>query len=107
MIQINKQLQRPDKGTLASGSLINYTAKFLQDDLTIVYDLTHWFNQAAKDDPQWLPVAKITNFEYRLSRVCTAEEWALLDDSGAPLQVEEWLEEIIDGKIGDGFTEIV
>lgn len=108
MIKINKQLQRPDKGTLSSGSLINYTARFLQDSLTVVYDLTHWFNQLAKDDPeQWKPVASITNFEYRLKKVCTPEEWASLEDAGSPELVEGWLKEIIDSKIGVGNTEII
>ena len=106
MIQINKQLQRPDKGTLSAGSLINYSARFLDEQLTIVYDLTHWFNQAAKEDG-WLPVAGVTNFSYRLSKVCTPEEWAKLDDAGSAEMVQQWLVDIINEKIGDGFTEIV
>jgi len=110
MIKINKQLQRPDKGTLSAGSLINYTARFLQDELTVVFDLTHWFNELAKEEAKeegWLPVAKITNFDYRLSRICTVEEWQKLDDARASTMVEGWLKEIIDNKIGVGYTEIV
>ena len=109
-IKINKQLQRPDKGTLSAGSLINYTARFLQDELTVVFYLTHWFNELAKEEAKekgWLPVAKITNFDYRLSRICTIEEWQKLDDAGASKMVEGWLKEIIDNKIGIGYTEIL
>jgi len=107
MIVINKQLQRPDKGMVSTGSIINYTARFLEENLTVVFDLTHWFSEAAKTEGGWLPINRITNFSYIQMKECTAEEWALLDDAGSVALVEGWLKEIIDEKIGTGFTEIV
>lgn len=107
MIKINKQLQRPDKGTLSSGSIIDYNTKFIGESMTVIYMLTHWFNELARTEEGWLPVAGITNFSYRQTKVCTPEEWALLDDAGATALVQDWLKEIIDSKIGVGNTEIV
>ena len=106
MIKITKELQRPDKGIVPTDSLVNYTARFLQDELTVVFDLVHWLNQEAKDG-EWLPIPKVIEFDYRLSRLCTVEEWMKLDDAGASSMVEEWLKEVIDGKIGVGYTEIL
>jgi len=110
MIQINKQLQRPDKGTLSSGSIIDYTAQFIGAKKVIRFNLTHWFNLAAKDAPKedgWMPVAGITNFKYVQLRECTDEEWLSLDDAGSAVMVEGWLKEIIDSKIGVGNTVII
>jgi hypothetical protein len=110
MIQINKQLQRPDKGTLSSGSIIDYTAQFIGSKKTIRFNLTHWFNLIAKDtaaEDGWLPVAGITNFKYIQLRECTDAEWDSLDDAGSAVMVQDWLKEIIDSKIGAGNTEII
>ncbi len=107
MIQINKQLQRPDKGTLSSGSIIDYTAQFIGSKKTIRFNLTHWFNLIAKDEDGWLPVAGITNFRYIQLRECTDEEWDSLDNEGSAVMVQDWLKEIIDEKIGAGNTEII
>jgi len=110
MIKINKQLQRPDKGTLSSDSIIDYTAQFIGDRKIIRFNLIHWFNLAAKDAPKedgWLPVAGITNFKYIQLRECTDEEWDSLDNAGSAVMVQDWLKEIIDSKIGVGNTEII
>lgn len=110
MIQINKQLQRPDKGTLSAGSLIDFKTIRSETDKSIRYNLTHWFNQAAKDAPKedgWLPVAVVKNFSYILRKECTDEEWLKLNDAGSTELVEGWLQDIIDSKIGDGNTEII
>jgi len=110
MIKINKQLQRPDKGTLSAGSIIDYNARFIGETMQVVYDLTHWFNELAKDTAKedgWLPVAGITNFSYKLVKDCTPEEWAKLNDVGSAQLVQEWLQELIDSKIGEGYTELI
>lgn len=109
-IKINKQLTRPDKGTLSAGSIIDFQTRFISDDLTVVFMLTHWFNQLAKDTAKeegWKPVAEIKNFSYKLPRKCTEEEWLKLNDAGSADMVEGWLKDIIDSKIGDGNTEII
>jgi len=107
MIKINKQLQRPDKGTLSAGSIIDYNAKFIGETKTVAYFLTHWFNELARTEEGWKPIAGIINFKYIQSKQCTDEEWALLDESGAAVLVQDWLVAIIDAEIGNGYTEIV
>ena len=110
MIKINKQLQRPDKGTLSSGSIIDYTAQFIGSKKVIRFNLTHWFNLAAKDAPKedgWLPVAGITEFKYTQLRECTDAEWDSLDNAGSAVMVQDWLKDIIDAKIGAGNTELI
>jgi len=107
MIQINKQLQRPDKGTLSAGSIIDFTTIFPTGTLSVRYNLTHWFNQLAKDEDGWLPVAEITNFSYILIKECTIAEYDKLNDAGSADLVQLWLKELIDSKIGAGNTEIV
>jgi hypothetical protein len=107
MIKIDKQLQRPDKGTLASGSIIDFTTIFPTGTLKVRYNLTHWFSEAAKSEGTWLPVAGVTNFPYVLIKECTEEEYAQLNDAGSADLVEVWLQELIDEKIGAGYTEII
>ena len=109
-IQINKQLNRPDKGVLAAGSIITYTSKENDDAKIVRYKLTHWYDQSAKDAPKedgWLPVAEITNFSYDIIKECTDEEYAQLDAAGSKQLKCDWLQEIIDSKIGANYTEII
>jgi hypothetical protein len=109
-ILINKQLQRPDKGTLSAGSVIDFNTKIVSETKTVVYFLRHWFNQLAKEtaaEDGWLPVNGVKNFSYRLAKECNDEEWEQLNGPGSPELVQEWLKEIIDSKIGVGYTEIV
>lgn len=111
MIQINKQLQRPDKGTLSSGSIIDYATQFIGgDDNVIRFNLRHWFNQLAKDthkEEGWRPVKKVNNFAYVQIKRCTDAEWESLNNEGSAVMVQEWLKELIDVELGDGFTEII
>jgi hypothetical protein len=110
MIKINKQLQRPDKGTLSAGSIIDYTTNFNGDKKIVRFNLTHWFNELAKEKAKedgWLPVQAITNFIYIQLKECTDEEWASLNDAGSAEMVELWLKDIIDAEIGNGSTEII
>ncbi len=109
-IKINKQLTRPDKGTLSAGSIIDFQTRFVTTELTVVFTLTHWFNQLAKDEAKtegWKPVQGVNNFKYKIARVCSMEEWVKLDEAGAVELVESWLKSILDGELGDGYTEII
>ena len=111
MIKINKQLQRPDKGTLSAGSIIDFSPQLIGGEKNIVrFNLTHWFNQLAKEtwkEEGWKPVAGIKNFKYTLLKECTSEEWESLNDEGSTLMIEGWLKELIDSELGDGYTEII
>jgi len=107
MIKIEKQLQRPDKGTLESGSIIDFTTIFPTGTLAVRYNLTHWFSELAKIEGTWLPVAGVTNFPYVLIKECNEEEYAQLNDAGSADLVEVWLQELIDAKIGAGYTTII
>ena len=107
MIKIEKQLQRPDKGTLSAGSLIDFTTIFPTGTLIVRYNLTHWFNELAKSEKQWLPIAGVINFDYTLMKECTEEEYAQLNEAGSADLVELWLQELIDAKIGIGYTSII
>ena len=107
MIKINKELQRPDKGTVSSGSIIDFTTIFPTGTLKVRYNLTHWFSELAKDEDEWLPVAGITNFSYVLIKECTEEEYSELNNAGSADLVEQWLKELIDAEIGANYTEII
>ncbi len=110
MIKINKQLQRPDKGTLSAGSILDYNTNFIGEGKIVRYNLTHWFNEIAKETSKedgWLPVQAITNFKYIQIKECTDEEWDSLNDAGSAVMVQDWLKEIIDAEIGEGYTEII
>jgi len=108
MIKINKQLQRPDKGMVSSGSIIYYTAQFIEEKKTIRFNLTHWFSLSAKETAEadgWLPIPKVKDFSYIQLKECTDEEWESLDDAGSAVLVKDWLKEIIESKIGIGNTK--
>lgn len=107
MIEITKKLQRPDKGTVSAGSIIDCKAIRYPEKLKVRYNLTHWFNKLAKEEEGWLPIQKITNFDYILIKECTEEEYAKLNDAGSFELEEQWLKELIDAKIGAGFTNTI
>jgi len=107
MIKIKKQLQRPDGGTVTSGSIIDYNSKFVGSNKTVNYFLTHYVNQAAIDSGKD-KIHAVTNFIYVQKKVCTDEEWiALNTHPNAGMQTQIWLQEIIDAAIGSGNTEII
>ena len=106
MIKINKQLDRPDGGKVPSGSLIQSEPMFKKEQLKVIWKLTHWLSQSAIDSDK-MPIPIITNFDYWITKQCTEEEFAKLNDAGSAELVENWLKEIIDASIGLGYTEIV
>lgn len=106
MIKINKQLQRPDGGTVSSGSLLDYNTRFIGNGKIISYDLTLYFSQSALDSGK-KKVPSVVNFKYRINKHCTEAEWLKLNDAGSADLVQEWLKDLIDIEIGQGFTEIV
>ena len=107
MIKINKQLQRPDGGTVSAGSIIDYNSKFIGKGMIISFQLMHHFSESAIEGGKPL-IPSITNFKYRLNKECTAEQWSeIFTQPDAGIYVETILKDLIDEKIGAGFTEIV
>lgn len=107
MIKINKELQRPDKGKLPSGTIIHYTAQFLEVTKSVKYNLKHWFDELARGEGSWQPIDGVTDFEYRQVKECSDDEWDSLNDAGVAEMIKLWLQEIIEDKIGTGTTEII
>lgn len=109
-IKINKQLQRPDKGPLSPGSIIDFTPILPVGTQKIRYNLIHWFDELTKEEATekgWFPIESITNFKYILIKECTDEEFAKLKEANADILIEQWLKELIDLQIGDGNTEMI
>ena len=107
MIKINKQLQRPDGGTVSAGSIVDYNSKFIGKGMIISFQLMHYFSESAIESGKTL-IPAITNFKYRLNKECTAEQWVeIFTQANAGIYVETLLKDLIDEKIGEGFTEIV
>lgn len=107
MIQINKQLERPDNGTVPSGSIIDYKVIRNDVDKTLRYNLTHWLSEEAKQLAGCMPIARVTNFTYIMVKECTTEEYDQLNQAGSFELEEEWLKEMIDAKIGVGNTKTI
>ncbi len=110
MIKIKKSLVRRDKGTVSSGSLIDFKTLRNTDLLIVRYNLTHWVSQEAKDGNKeygWLPISGVMKLDYIQIKQCTEEEWASLNNAGSNELIEKWLEELIIKQIGKGFTEII
>jgi ABC-type amino acid transport substrate-binding protein len=75
--------------------------------MLVSYDLTLYFNQNAVDEDK-TPVPFITDFAFRLNKQCTEQEWIdVMTLANAGMITQEWLEELIDLEIGQGYTEIV
>jgi hypothetical protein len=107
MIKINKQLQRPDGGTVSAGSIVDYTTRMLGESMQVVYYLKHYFSQSAIDDGK-PTIPGVTNFGYKQVKNCTVAEWTELNlDAGAGPRVQDWLVEILDELIGAGNIEII
>tara|TARA_R110000824_G_scaffold289801_2_gene478326 strand:- start:141 stop:473 length:333 start_codon:yes stop_codon:yes gene_type:complete len=110
MIQINKELTRPDKGIVAAGSLIRFSTIFPSGTMEVRYNLKHWVDKDAMDAPKkdgWLPITSVRDFSYIQIKQCTPEEYARINDAGSAQLVESWLKELIDVKIGNGNTKII
>jgi hypothetical protein len=106
MIKINKELTRPDGGNVSTGSIIEYTPRFLNEIMVASFDLRHFVSvQTLLDGKKTIP--SVIEFKYRLNKQCDAEQWELLNNAGSADLVQEWLKDLIDQEIGAGFTEII
>jgi len=108
MIQINKELNRPDGGTVAAGSLLDYQTRMIGEKKQVVFYLSLFVSQAAKDEGKDT-IPAVNEFKYVQSKDCTEQEWTdLTEGSGSSgALVQDWLKEIIDELIGAGNTQLV
>ena len=107
MLQINKQLTRPDGTTVDSGSVINPQPQADHITKVIRYNMAHHVNQAAIDDGLEAIRGGVLEFEYSQPRECTQAEWDSLDGPGYYLLIDTWLKVILEAKIGVGFITII
>jgi hypothetical protein len=98
MITINKTLERPDKGTVPSGSVIDYKVIRNDENKTLRYNITHWLSEEAKGEG-WKPIASVKDFPYKLIKECTEDEYLKLNEAGSFELEKQWLEDIINSII--------
>ena len=114
MLQINKQLTRLDFGPLAAGSIITFEPKFNKDNLSVIYSLKQFSSLDAYNDfkdpekPSPTLVPGVSDFDYKLQKICTPAEYEQLNEAGAADLVEIWLKELLEGNgVGAGNIEIL
>ncbi len=107
-VEITKQLDRPDGGVVASGSIADSNPVFIESEKAIKFPTKLMLNQQAIDDGKQ-PVPSINEFKFnKLVKMCSDSEWdAVNDDSGAGLLVTQFYQEVIAEHIGDGFTNLI
>lgn len=102
MITINKELNRPDGGKVASGSIIKYNTRFNADNGYVVWFYLNHFVDVASFDSGKEKVHQIDEFSYTQYKECTQAEWDSLNDAGSAVLVESWLKDILELELGEG-----
>lgn len=108
-VKINKQLDRPDGGKVASGSIaVCDNPQPIGESKAVVFRIAIYLNQTAIDSGK-KPIPALDKFpKFKLVKQCTDTEWdALNDDAGAGALMATFMKECIDTVLGDGFTEII
>lgn len=105
-IKVNKRLNRPDGGIVASGSIVKYDTRLNSKSLVVWFFLNHYITQTALDNGK-RPIQAIKEFEYKIFKECTPEDWAKLNDSGSAQLVEGWLKSELETRLGEGLVEII
>ncbi len=112
-IKINKQLNRPDGGKVASGSVVEFNTTTVDSEKKVVFYCKQYLSETARDNGK-TPVPAIVEIgsdssPYYLSKYCTDEEWddLTIGENQTAILLNQWLQEIIDSLIGLGYTEIV
>ena len=81
-IKINKQLNRPDGGTVSSGSIASSNPRMIEQEAGgVVKFITtlHFSESAMNDDKPGVPA--VTQFSYKgLQKTCTQAEWDAMND---------------------------
>lgn len=109
IVKINKQLDRPDGGKVASGSIaVCNEPRQVINKKTVVFLMPIFLNQTAIDNKKSHIPALVLFPIFKLIYKCTDEEWAeLIDDSSAGAYMGLLMEKAIAAQIGDGFTELI
>lgn len=105
-IKINKQLNRPDGGKVSSGSIVKYDTRLNGKTMIVWFFLNHYISQTSIDSEKET-IPKIEQFNYKIFKDCTPEQWAKLNDAGSAELVESWLKEELEKQIGIGYIEII
>lgn len=108
-VKINKALNRPDGGSVSSGSLaVCNNPQQLVNSMQVVF-LTNFFITETAYQNGKTPIPQLDKFpSMKLIKQCSEEEWADLNDSaGAGALVGLFMQECIDAIIGGGSTEII
>lgn len=108
-VKINKQLTRPDGGTVSSGSIaVCNNPQQLVNYQQVVFKTQFYITETALEKGKQ-PVPKLDKFPtMKLIKTCSNDEWtALNDDAGAGALVGTFMQECIDSILGDGFTELI
>ncbi len=107
MIKINKELQRPDGGNVAAGSILDYNTKFIGKGKMTMFTVFLYYSREALDDGK-VTVPSITDFKFRLTKKCSDQEWIdVMTKANAGELTQGWLKDLVDAKIGLGNTEII
>jgi len=108
-VKINKQLNRPDGGVVASGSLaVCNNPMPLVNTKQVVFLSPIYLTETSYDNGK-TNIPAIDQFKtFKLVKQCDDAEWdALNDDAGAGVLMGTFMAECIDAVIGAGFTELV
>jgi len=108
-VKINKQLNRPDGGLVASGSLaVCNNPQQIVSTKQVVFVCPIYLTETAFDNGK-KNVPEIDQFKtFKLVKQCTDQEWTDLNDAaGAGVLVGTFMQECIDAVLGDGFTELI
>lgn len=110
-IKINKQLNRPDGGVVDAGSIVDFnqsTHSNGDDTGTVFFAVSLYISEEAIEEGK-KAVPSIVEFGWQLPKECDVAEWSelLMGENQTAILMHDWLKEIIDSKIGEGFTEII
>lgn len=105
MIEITKQLMRPDGGKIAANSIL-IVSHLLNPDKTINYRLRHYISQSAIDQGK-KPIPEASNLSYKQKKVCTNQEWEDLNSGNSQEKVLLMLKPILESEVGKGNVKIL
>ncbi len=109
IVKITKQLDRPDGGKVASGSIaVCNSPRQVVNEKAVVFIIAFFINQTAIDSGK-TNIPQLVKFPtMKLVKMCSDDEWTeLSDDAGAGALVGKFMKECIDAAIGDGFAELI
>ena len=109
IVKITKQLDRPDGGKVASGSIaVCNSPRQVVSEQAVEFNTEFFINQTAIDNGKTNIPALVKFPKMKLIKMCSDDEWTELnDDAGAGALIGKFMTECIDEVLGDGFTELI